>query len=98
MNIRRCRKMRKLTYIVLLLSDISVSMAGYSAEQSEDCPLHLKDGSHLFIHDDGTMRMVDENGKPMEMKEGVEMELEDGTLIMMKDKKIWRHKHKKMQH
>lgn len=90
--------MRKLTYIVLLLAAISVSMAGYSAEQSEDSPLHLKDGSHLFINDDGTMRMVDENDKPMEMKEGVEMELEDGTLIMMKDKKIWRHEHKKMQH
>jgi hypothetical protein len=88
--------MRKLTYIVFLLSTMFISTAGYAAEQSENNPLALKDGSHLFINDDGTMRMVDNDGKPFEMKEGVEMELEDGTLIMMKNKKIWRHKHREM--
>jgi hypothetical protein len=51
---------------------------------------HLKDGTHLFLHPDGTMRMVDQHGKPMTMSEGVEMELQDGTMIMMKNRHIWR--------
>lgn len=54
--------------------------------------IRLKDGSHLYIRDDGTMRMEDTGGKSMTMNEGIEMELEDGTFIMMKNKKIWRHK------
>jgi tRNA splicing endonuclease len=74
-----------------------IGMAGYAVEQSEENPLQLKDGSHLYISDDYTMRMVDKDGKPIEMKDGVEMELEDGTLIMMKNKKIWRHDHRKMK-
>lgn len=87
--------MRKLTHIMVLLSAIFVGMAGYAAEESSDNPLSLKDGSHLYISDDGAMRMVDKNGKPIEMKDGVEMELKDGTLIMMQNKKIWRHEHRK---
>ncbi len=84
--------MRKLTFIVVLISAISV----YAAENM-GVPLELKDGSYLFISGGDTMRMVDKNGKPIKMKDGVEMELKDGTLIMMKNKKVWRHDHRKMK-
>lgn len=31
----------------------------------------------LFLHPDGTGRMVDAHGKPMSMADGVEMQLKD---------------------
>lgn len=43
------------------------------------------------------MRMVDNEGKPIDMKDGVEMELTNGDLIMMKGKRLWRHDHRKMK-
>lgn len=82
--------MRKLALILLLITAMT-AVAG----ESTDEPLRLKDGSYLYISEDDNMRMVDKDGKPIEMKDGVEMELEDGTLIMMKNKKIWRHDHRK---
>jgi copper resistance protein K len=84
--------MRKFTFIVLLISAISIVAAENIGE-----PLQLKDGSYLFISEDDAMRMVDKNGKPVKMQDGVEMELHDGTLIMMKNKKLWRHDHSKMK-
>jgi hypothetical protein len=57
----------------------------------------LKDGSHLFISDDNTMRMVDMDGNPISMKDGVEMEMKDGTFVIMKNKKVWRHDHRKQK-
>lgn len=84
--------MRKLTFIIVLISAISV----YATENKGE-PFELKDGSYLFISEGDTMRMVDKDGKPVTMKDGVEMELKDGTLIMMKNKKVWRHDHRKMK-
>jgi hypothetical protein len=84
--------MRKLTFIIILISAISVFATEYMGE-----PLELKDGSYLFISDNNTMRMVDKDGKPIKMQDGVEMELKDGSLIMMQNKKVWRHDHKKMK-
>ena len=82
--------MRKLIFIVILVSAFAVSAAEMDYE-----PLVLKDGSHLFINGDNITRMVDKDGKPITMKDGVEMELEDGSLIMMKNEKIWRHHYHK---
>ncbi|HEY5702111.1 MAG TPA: CopK family periplasmic copper-binding protein [Gammaproteobacteria bacterium] len=83
--------MKKSIFILLLTSAL---YAG-AADMGNDQPLRLKDGSYLFISEDNTMRMVDKDGRPIQMKDGVEMELEDGTLIMMKNEKIWRHDHRK---
>ena len=88
----RSRKIRKLTFIVILISAISV----YAAENKGE-PLELKDGSYLFISEGYAMRMVDKDGKPVTMEDGVEMELKDGTLIMMKNEKVWRHDHRRMK-
>ena len=49
----------------------------------------LKDGSTLFLHPDGTGRMVDQHGKPMSMADGIEMETADGRVILMKNKRVW---------
>ena len=78
--------MRKLAFVILFISSISVGAAGI-----EDESMRFKDGSHLFIRDDDTMHMQDKDGNPMTMKEDVVMEMEDGTFIMMKNKKIWHH-------
>jgi hypothetical protein len=51
--------------------------------------LELKDGSTLYLHPDGTGRMVDEHGKTMAMRDGEEMQLADGRVMMMKNKKVW---------
>ena len=54
-----------------------------STEPTASGVLELKDGSYLFVGEDGTMRMTDRNGNPVIMKDGAVMELKDGTLIMM---------------
>ncbi len=84
--------MRNLTFIIVLISAISV----YAVENTGE-PLELKDGAYLFVSDNNTMRMVDKDGEPVKMQDGVEMELKDGTLIMMKNKKMWRHDHRRMK-
>ena len=67
-------------------------LAGCMAAPATEAPaeeLALKDGASLFIHPDGTSRMVDAHGKRMRMNDGVEMETADGRMIMMKNKMIW---------
>ena len=51
--------------------------------------LELKDGGTLFMHNDGTSRMVDAHGRKMDMTDGEEMELKDGRMVMMKNHKVW---------
>ena len=82
--------MRKLIFIMLLVSGMVVSAADMSNES-----LMLKDGSTLIINHNDTMSMKDKDGNTISMKDGVAMELEDGTLVMMKNKKVWRHDHRK---
>lgn len=62
---------------------------GAGAEEAAAEKLELKNGGTLFMHADGTSRMVDAHGKKTEMADGMEMELKDGRVTMMKNKKIW---------
>jgi hypothetical protein len=48
--------------------------------------LDLKDGGTLFLHPDGTSRMVDAHGKKMEMADGKEMELKDCQMVLIQKK------------
>lgn len=102
--------MKTLALIPLLLLLVSACStdapkpAQTSVQMTDTGPLELKDGSFVFISEDGTMRMTDRNGRPVTMKDGAEMELKDGDLIMMKNKRIWRsvsprrgHDHRKMK-
>lgn len=66
---------------------IGVSLASYAEEPAEK--LELKNGGMLYVHPDGTGRMVDQHGKRVEMLPGSEMTLKDGRLVMMKNKTIW---------
>jgi hypothetical protein len=66
----------------------TAALAAGAAEPAVD-RYDLKDGTTLYVHPDGTMRMVDLHGKPMSMKDGVEMELKDGNTLMMKNKRVW---------
>ena len=69
------------------------SVVGFMTPAIADEPIaqkiQLKDGSTLFLHPNGTGRMVDQHGKPMSMSDGVEMETVDGRVIIMKNKRIW---------
>lgn len=74
--------------LVALILACSLAISAYADEPHPE-KLELKDGSTLFLHPDGTSRMVDHHGKSMSMADGVEMELADGRTIMMMNKKVW---------
>ena len=80
--------MKKTWFGIVLLFCLSACMAAPPTEVPAE-ELALKDGASLFIHPDGTSRMVDAHGKPMRMRDGVAMETADGRMIMMKNKMIW---------
>ncbi len=89
--------MKTIALIPLLLLSASVIASEADTSVNKNEPLRLKDDSYLFIGKDNKMRMVDSEGRPIEMKDGVEMELKNGDLIMMKNKRLWRHDHRKMK-
>ncbi len=80
--------MKQLIRALLLTAGISALAAAYADEPPAE-EVKLKDGSTLYLHPDGTGRMVDMHGKRMNMADGVPMETADGRMIMMKNKKIW---------
>jgi len=59
------------------------------AEEPLAQTLKLKDGSTLYLHPDGTGRMIDQHGKPMKMSDGKQMETTDGRAIIMENKRVW---------
>ena len=73
----------------IILSCAVGSSAPAFAEEPPADQLQLKDGSTLFLHPDGTGRMVDQHGKGMTMADGVVMETVDGRMIVMKNHRIW---------
>ena len=80
--------MKKLLLALALAYSVS-SVAVVWAEEPPAEKLELKDGSTLYVHPDGTSRMVDQHGKKIEMHDGEEMQLADGRTILMKNKKVW---------
>jgi Copper resistance protein K len=79
----------KKTLIAMILScSVAALTTVYAAEPPAEM-LKLTDGSTLYLHPDGTGRMVDGHGKPISMADGVEMQLKDGRSVMMKNKKVW---------
>lgn len=62
---------------------------GASADATSPEKLELKNGDMLFLHSDGTSRMVDPHGKQREMADGVEMEMKDGRVLLMRNKMVW---------
>ena len=73
--------------VMLALAVVALNPARADEPPAEQ--LKLKDGSTLYVHADGTGRMVDEHGKPMSMADGVEMETADGRILLMKNKRVW---------
>jgi hypothetical protein len=80
--------MRKALIGIALAASIGAFTPVYAAEAPAE-KIDLKDGSTLYLHPDGTSRMVDVHGKKIEMRDGVEMQLADGRMIMMENKKVW---------
>ena len=74
--------------IVALLLTCSLAVPAYAEEPPAE-KVDLKGGSVLFVHPDGTSRMVDVHGKMMSMADGVEMETADGRTLIMLNKKVW---------
>jgi hypothetical protein len=80
---------RKTLIAVALAGSIGAFATVYAAEEAVAEKIELKDGSTLYLHPDGTSRMVDVHGKKIEMRDGVEMQLADGRMIIMENKKVW---------
>ena len=80
--------MKTLLRAIVLCCAAGTFMPSFAAEPPAE-QMKLKDGSVLYLHPDGTGRMVDVHGKPMTMSYGVEMETADGKIIMMMNKKVW---------
>jgi Copper resistance protein K len=67
---------------------IGTVTSAYADEPAAE-KVELKDGNTLYLHPDGTGRMVDQHGKAMDMADGESMEAVDGRVIMMKNKHVW---------
>ena len=80
--------MNTLMRVIVLSCAMGTLMPSFAEEPPAE-KMNLKDGSVLFLHPDGTGRMVDAHGKPMAMADGVAMETADGRMIMMKNKHVW---------
>ena len=80
--------MRRAIPAIILAASMILSL-DVSADEAAAEKLELKNGGVLFIHPDGTSRMIDAHGKKIFMSSDVEMELQDGRIIMMKNKTIW---------
>lgn len=79
----------KSTILAAVFAASLIPWIGASADETVVEKLELKDGSMLFMHSDGTHRMVDAHGKQMDMADGIEMELKDGRVMLMKNKRVW---------
>jgi hypothetical protein len=73
----------------IVLTGVMGSWSLANAEEATPEKLELKDGGTLYLHPDGTSRMVDAHGQKMEMADGKEMELKDGQTVLMQNKKVW---------
>ena len=79
----------KNTILAAVFAASLIPWTGASAHEAVAEKLELKNGGMLFLHPDGTNRMVDTHGKQMDMADGVEMEMKDGRVVMMKNKMVW---------
>jgi hypothetical protein len=81
-------KMRKMAGAMAICGAVGF-MTPAMAEEPLAQTIQLKDGSTLYLHPDGTGRMIDQHGKPMSMDDKSEMETKDGRIIMMKNHRVW---------
>jgi hypothetical protein len=81
-------KMRKMLCALAICGAVGF-MTPAIAEEPLAQTLKLKDGTTLYLHPDGTGRMIDQHGKPMKMSDGKQMETTDGRVIIMENKRIW---------
>lgn len=79
---------KKMVSILAIVGAAGIVTPALGEEPSAEI-LQLKDGSTLYLHPDGTSRMIDQHGKPMSMADGEKMETEDGRVLMMENKRIW---------
>ena len=80
--------MKNVLRALILTCSLGAACLAYANEPRAEV-LELKDGSILFLHPDGTGRMVDQHGKPIAMGDGIEMELGDGRTVVMMNKRVW---------
>jgi hypothetical protein len=88
-NVRERNIMKKTLLAIAFACSVGSIAVVSATEEAPAEKLQLKDGSTLYLHPDGTSRMVDAHGKKIEMHDGEEMQLADGRTILMKNKKVW---------
>lgn len=79
------------TLLVIALSMISVTaFAGDAARTEAKQAIDLKDGSTVYVFNDGKMSMEDKFGRAVRMKENTVMETKDGQRIIMHGDEVMR--------
>lgn len=79
------------TLLVIALSMISVTaFAGDAARAEAKQAIDLKDGSTVYVFNDGKMSMEDKFGRAVRMKENTVMETKDGQRIIMHGDEVMR--------
>ena len=76
--------MRKLAWLALLTAPLVACAA-----QTGNPAIALKDGSSLYVDENGGMRMFDSAGHPLMMENGKPMEAVDGSVHVMKNDPTW---------
>ena len=79
--------MKRLFLAITMACMVTALATAHAKEAAEK--LELKSGSTLFLHANGTSRMVNVHGKSIAMADGEEMALNDGRIVMMKNSKVW---------
>ena len=79
--------MKSLVMAITMACAVTALATVHAEEVAEK--LELKSGGTLFLHPNGTGRMVDAHGKSVSMSSGEEMALIDGRIVMMKNNMVW---------
>jgi hypothetical protein len=82
--------LKKLLMVVVMSTAAVSAFAGNAARADVQKTIELKNGSTIFIFNDGKMAMEDKLGRAASMKKGVVMEAKDGQKIMMHGNEVMR--------
>jgi hypothetical protein len=82
--------LRKLLLVVAVGTASMTAYADDAARAAAKQVLDLKDGSTLYVFEDGKMAMEDKAGRTVRMKQDTVMETKDGKKIIMHGDEVMR--------
>ena len=77
--------------VLMIVAISSAAASAYAVDRTQvKQSIELKDGSTVYIFQDGKMGMEDKYGRATYMESGHVMETKDGKKIIMNGNEIWR--------